>query len=708
MTRRLPPAALLVVATALVLAFCGAMILTAHHQPWLGLRLAWDAKAGGARVVAARGPAAAIPAGTVLVAVRGGDGDFALQAQDFTVEPDGAFADFDAYRVFLGRQGALHRMQASGEVVLADASGRAWTVRPAPTRPLDDLPPEFWVQIVTGAVSFLISAAIWAFRRGETSARYLLLSGAAIMVSAGCAAPYTTRELAMAPGPFRVIDDLNFLGGSLFAAALAALLLYYPKRLAPRWAGWAIVAVFVVWFVAQEVELITAMAFARRILVMIAILSAFVLSAVHWRLTRRDPIARASLQWFLLSWVICTGVFCCLVLGPQLFGVDTSGLQSYGFGVFLLLYAGLAFGILRFRLFELGEWWGRVMGWFAALVALIVFDLVFMAGLGLSQTLSLSLALLVCGMVWLPARAWLTTRLFRRDARHERARFETIVEVAFAREDEVQSERWTALLRAVFDPLRIEPLTEPAPPGLHADGLALVTPAVDRLPAYRLEYAHAGRRLFNRRDVAQAGELDGMLRYVLQSRNAYEDGVAIERRRIAGDIHDNLGAPLVRALHSPEAERKDALIRETLADLRGIINDAARPGASLAGALADIRLETARRAEDAGLAFDWSLEEPQDAPALESSTVHALRSIVREAVGNAIRHARARRLRVRLARGAEGLRLVVEDDGRGFDPDALSNGQGLASIQARAASLRGTATWASGPEGTRLTVALPL
>ena len=707
MGRNLPPAYLLGAALALALAFAGAMLFFAVQQPWLGLRLSYDDKAGGARVVRAVGPAAAIPAGTVVVQVAGAGAAVRLEGQDLTVEPDGAFETFAQYHVFLRRLERLDVVQRAPVVTLIDATKRAHILRPSPSRPVGDLPAEFWVQIVTGVFAFLISAAIWAFRRGDTAARYLLLSGAAIMVSAGTAAPYTTRELALPLVPFRWLDDLNFLGGSLFAAALASLLLYYPRRLAPRWVGWTVVAIFAAWFAAQEVGLIAFMSLARRVLVMMAMLATFVLAAVQWRLTGRDPIARASLQWFLLSWVAVVTLFVGVILLPQMFGFDTSRLQSYGFGLFLLVYAGLAFGILRFRLFDLGEWWMRVMIWMASLMALVAFDLVFLLVLRLSSMTSLSLALLACGLLWLPARSMLWNRFVRRETGgDERARFESVVKVAFARDRDEQSRLWRDLLSTTFDPLSQTASGHTGQAALAEDGLALLLPGVDRLPGMRLEYAQGGRRLFTPRDVARAEALDGMLRHVLQSRDAYRDGVSVERRRIAGDIHDNLGAPLVEALRSLDGARKDELIRETLADLRGIINDAARPGACLVQALADIRLETATRAEAAGLAFDWRVDEADGSPELASGVIHATRSIVREAASNAIRHAGASRLRVLLARAPGSLRIEVEDDGRGFDVSAVSAGEGLASLQSRAAALGGRAMWSRGEggRGVRLTI----
>src|SRR3546814_16526078 len=94
-----------------------------------------------------------------------------------------------------------------------------------------------------------------------------------------------------------------------------------------------------------------------------------------------------------------------------MFGIDTSAMQGYGFLLFIPVYAGLAFGILRYRLFDLGEWWARTMAWLLSLFLLILLDLLFLLVLQLSPGLSIGLALLLCGLVWLPVRAWLWTRL---------------------------------------------------------------------------------------------------------------------------------------------------------------------------------------------------------------------------------------------------------------------------------------------------------
>jgi signal transduction histidine kinase len=701
------PANIMIVAVLVAFAMAGAVIAMATQQSWLGLKLTYDAKAGGAVVERSTGPAAAIPKGAVLTAVDG----VPFQAMDFVIEPDGSLGAFANYPIFLDRQATLSAIQRSPSVTFSDTLGRTWQVNPAKTRPPGDLPPDFWVQLIVGVFAWLISASIWALRPWDTSARYLLLSGWSTLMFAPFAAVYSTRELALPRALFHWINDLNFLGGSLFAASLAALLLYYPRKLAPRWVGLCIVALFAVWFVAQQLGAFESMTFARRALVLTAVMATFVFAFVHWWLTRKDPVARAALQWFLLSWLAGAVIFAAMIFVPQFFGVDTSALQGYAFLLFLLVYVGLAFGIMRFALFELGEWWIRIIAWTGSVLVLVGLDLLFLLGLNLSSGVSLSLALLICGLVWLPLRGWLWSRFLGRPGLDERAQFETVIEVGFSQAGAAQTERWTALLQKVFDPLHLKSGEEVAQTTIADDGLALVIPRVDGLSPLRLEYSRGGRRLFNRRDVTRADDLVRMLRHVIESRSAYEEGVAVERRRIASDIHDNVGGPLLSALHAESGERKDAFIRETLADLRGIITDAAQPGAPLAEVLAQIRHETAGRLEQAGITLDWSSHEDQtDGAPLPSALVHTLRSVLREAVSNVIKHAGASQVRVEARREGGGLFVELSDDGRGFDAAAPREGQGITNIRSRVSRQSGMAEWSSGAKGvgTTLTIRLPI
>ncbi len=74
-----------------------------------------------------------------------------------------------------------------------------------------------------------------------------------------------------------------------------------------------------------------------------------------------------------------------------------------------------------------------------------------------------------------------------------------------------------------------------------------------------------------------------------------------------------------------------------------------------------------------------------------------------------LRHADAEQLSVELYERDGKLVLTVEDDGKGFDPDANSDSAGLTGMRERAALVNGTIRFDSAPGvGTQATVEIPL
>ena len=703
------PTRFLAFALFIVVLVIGGAIVMAVSQPWLGIDLRFDEGARGAVVEGVAGPSVAIPVGSVIVSASGAGQSQTIERKDLTGTVDGSFGPFAEYRRFMHRQGGYAAMMRAPQMTLTDSWGRAWTIRPQQQgRPITSLGIDFWIGVVTGAFSWLIAAAIFAFRSGETSARYVLLSGAACLLFIPIGPIYTSRELGLPETAFYIINGMNAFGGNLYAAAFFCILLYYPRKLAPHWVGWAILAAYLVWYVAQAIGLFANLTLARRLPAMAGVAGATALSVVQWMRTGRDPVARAALGWFLVTWVVLAVVFTLLILAPQMFGVDTGAAEPYAFLLFLLTFVGLAVGIMRYRLFELGAWWARIMVWIGALALLAGFDMLFLVGLHLSSEVSLSLALLVCGIAWLPLRGFVAERMSGRGKADERALFEGVVQIGLTPQGGDQLAQWTQVLKAQFDPLRLDMAEASSPAArLEADGLALVTPAVAGLPSLRLEYARGGRALFSPGDVDQATALSDMLRFVVDSRDAYARGVVMERKRIAGDIHDNLGAGLLSALHSRDGERKDRYIRETLADLRSIVTEPTGPEAGLAETLAASRKEMAERLQARGVTLDWPPAE--GLPGVESKIAQALRAMLREITNNIVKHAGAKAVRVTLVADAGVLVLAVEDDGVGFDPAAVAQGAGLGGLTARAAGLGGTVDWSSGANGrgARVEIRLP-
>ncbi len=95
---------------------------------------------------------------------------------------------------------------------------------------------------------------------------------------------------------------------------------------------------------------------------------------------------------------------------------------------------------------------------------------------------------------------------------------------------------------------------------------------------------------------------------------------------------------------------------------------------------------------------------------LSRGSALALFRIVQEALGNAAKHAAAKRIVVRLSRSDSVVSLTVTDDGRGFDRTRLASGGGLGLVmmRERASQLNGTFEFESARErGTTIRVVIP-
>jgi signal transduction histidine kinase len=183
-----------------------------------------------------------------------------------------------------------------------------------------------------------------------------------------------------------------------------------------------------------------------------------------------------------------------------------------------------------------------------------------------------------------------------------------------------------------------------------------------------------------------------------------------ERNRLARDIHDSLGHHLTAI--SIQLEKASAfgprdpdVASRALADARRSARLALAEVRASVGALrAPVDLVSALT-ELTGA--DASLEVAGDARGISRAVVTTLYRAAQEALTNARRHAGAGRVSVAVTFGSADTRLVVTDDGRGFDPE-LSEGFGLLGLRERAALVGGTVEVSSRPgAGTRLAVTVP-
>lgn len=700
-------------AAALLVALCGGVAVhLSLRAPVLGLRLA-EEPAGGLRVleVAPDSPnQGRVAAGEVLRAAVGPRGPIALDA-DLLVEEADQLGTWERYNGLMARQTALAGLLEKGalEVELADGGRRTLTSRP---RRFSDVPGMLWFQVAVGAMGFLLAAGVLAFRSTDWAARHFALSGLGFLLFSSGASVYSTRELILDGGLFYFLSGVNQYGALLFTGALAALLGCYPRRL-----GRLPVLSLVLYAIAGVGCLSFSFQWAPDLSGLPAFVlglfsTTFVLAFVQWWGTRGRPAERAALKWFLLSIYLGTCLFAGFVLLPSALGVPLPASQGLMFSVFLFMFAGIALGITRYRLFELDRWWFQAWSWFLGGLAVIAFDFALAAWLRLSGAGALGLSLALVGWVYFPLRQTVWSWWQRRANNDRQDRFGQWMLALFSttREDTLRAQ-WHTVLRGEFAPLELLE-TEGSVPGVRIsqDGLTLTLPALR--PGHIVTLRHPGRgsRLFRREDVAGAEVLVGMGRRALEAQREREQGVLAERGRIMRDLHDDLGAKLLSLVYLTSGGEGEQLARAAVRDMRDVLDALEAAPCSLAEAVADWRSEAQARADTVGFRLDWVAEGLPDGLAVSARQRTNVGRILREAITNAIKHAKARHLSVRVGSGAGGLELAVEDDGAAgaVEPERWGTGVGTRVIQQRAADLGGTARWGQGARGCLVEVAIPL
>lgn len=197
-----------------------------------------------------------------------------------------------------------------------------------------------------------------------------------------------------------------------------------------------------------------------------------------------------------------------------------------------------------------------------------------------------------------------------------------------------------------------------------------------------------------------------------------------ERARIAQDLHDDLGASLteISLLANLAAEE-----RQEAGGQDDTLPEIAATAQTLVGSLDEIvwaanpRYDTLRSLAEYLTSFAGKFlgrakitlrrDVPRDLPelSLDAERRHSVFLAVREALNNAVKHSGASEIWLRLRLENERIEIAVEDNGRGFDPSASGEGEGVGNLASRLERLGGQCRIESSVGGgTKVLLSLPL
>lgn len=238
---------------------------------------------------------------------------------------------------------------------------------------------------------------------------------------------------------------------------------------------------------------------------------------------------------------------------------------------------------------------------------------------------------------------------------------------------------------------------------------------------------------FRRDDLALARPLASQAAVAIENSRVFEGQIVKaqedERRRIARDIHDGPAQALAglilridicrRLLDSDprkavaELDELKEHLKESLQEVRGIISDLRPLALDRLGLTAALRAYLEGVAGRSGLAAVFTVTgEERRLPSVLEVTIYRL---VQEAVNNVRKHARADTVTVTVRFQADRVEATVEDDGVGFDVEAVRRGGGehfgLAGMRERVDLMDGTieiSSPAGRGRGTRVSFSFPV
>ncbi|MFO1483348.1 MAG: ATP-binding protein [Verrucomicrobiaceae bacterium] len=193
------------------------------------------------------------------------------------------------------------------------------------------------------------------------------------------------------------------------------------------------------------------------------------------------------------------------------------------------------------------------------------------------------------------------------------------------------------------------------------------------------------------------------------------------RLRIAQDLHDEIGSSLgsialiaqdVLAANAPKGQTHDDLVEikeiadETVDAMRDItrLMQSERYGND---DLPTLLREAADRMLR-GVNHQIRIDNHAQTKLLAVDRQRDLILMFKEVLHNITRHAAATEVSISLTPDRDSVVLTVKDNGKGFDPAAITTGMGLTNLRRRAAKHQGRADIVSSPQGTTLTLTLPL
>lgn len=212
---------------------------------------------------------------------------------------------------------------------------------------------------------------------------------------------------------------------------------------------------------------------------------------------------------------------------------------------------------------------------------------------------------------------------------------------------------------------------------------------------------------------------------ILQQRqllNAVIESQEIERKRIGGDLHDEIGGTLsaIKLMLNAAKQQTDSqevlqsakqLIDKMIIDVRNISHDLSPPGLTMFGLYHSIDTFVSLLNKTGEIKVNITHEPFIEDRILTEKVELALFRVVTQLIANTLKHAKASEINIIFKPQNDILHLLYEDNGKGFDISILEeqHGIGMQNIKSRLQMIDATYTLESKPfEGFKMNISYPI
>ncbi|HSN62006.1 MAG TPA: histidine kinase, partial [Ferruginibacter sp.] len=175
-----------------------------------------------------------------------------------------------------------------------------------------------------------------------------------------------------------------------------------------------------------------------------------------------------------------------------------------------------------------------------------------------------------------------------------------------------------------------------------------------------------------------------------------------ERKRIARELHDDIGAGLTRItlmsdavknkinVSAKEIEEIAQTCRRLVGNMGEIVWSLSPENNSLEALIAYLREELHKLLEYSGIEYSIHLPESGNGMLLSNEQRRNILLVTKEVVHNAVKYSNAANISIHSKILLNNITVFVKDDGNGFDETIVRNGNGLRNIRQRIQELGGT------------------